>query len=86
MAVHIIPYSYGFIHIARMGSVYITMSVTLERFFAVVYPLRNIGAKKYLLPGTSVFAIGYNVPKVRLGVYSNILVSRKRKKLHILVY
>lgn len=32
VAVHIIPVCHGAIHVARMGSVYITMSVTLERY------------------------------------------------------
>ncbi|XP_059095091.1 uncharacterized protein LOC131889889 [Tigriopus californicus] len=63
IAVHIIPFSHGAIHVARMGTVYITMSVTLERFFAVVHPLKKFGAKKFLLPGTAVFSLVYNLPK-----------------------
>ena len=61
----IAPFGYGALHVARMGSVYITMSVTLERFFAVVYPLKPFKAKKFLLPGTAIFSVLYNLPKVR---------------------
>lgn len=64
--VHLYPFSHGAIHVARMGSVYITMSVTLERFFAVVHPLKNFKAKRFLLPGTAIFSIAYNLPKVRV--------------------
>ncbi len=49
-----------------MGSVYITMSVTLERFFVVVYPLKKIRIKKVLLPVVAALALLYNLPKVRV--------------------
>ncbi len=64
VAVHFISYTHGALHIARTGSVYVTMSVTLERYFAIVYPLKHFTIKKYLLPTTVFFAIAYNVPKV----------------------
>ena len=64
VAVHLIPFAHGAIHVARMGSVYITLAVTLERFFAVVHPLRNFWAKKFLLPGVAVLSLTYNLPKV----------------------
>jgi hypothetical protein len=48
-----------------MGSVYITMSVTLERFFVVVYPLKKFRiSKKVLLPLVAVLSLLYNLPKV----------------------
>jgi hypothetical protein len=39
VSVYIIPVVYGMIGVARTGSVYFTMSVTLERYFAIVRPL-----------------------------------------------
>uniref|UniRef100_A0A915HUV3 G-protein coupled receptors family 1 profile domain-containing protein n=1 Tax=Romanomermis culicivorax TaxID=13658 RepID=A0A915HUV3_ROMCU len=36
-----VPIVYAFSHIAQTGSVYITVSVTIERFIAVVYPDRS---------------------------------------------
>ena len=55
----------GLIHVARTGSVYVTMSVTLERYFAIVHPLKDfVVAKKFLLPITAIFSIAYNIPKV----------------------
>ena len=31
---------YGFMHIFRVGSVYVTLAVTYERFLSVVFPLK----------------------------------------------
>ncbi len=64
VAVHILPLLHGLLHLARTGSVYVTMAVTLERYFAIVHPLRDFKAKKYLLPAAILFAIIYNIPKV----------------------
>lgn len=36
LSVYIIPVLYGMIGVARTGSVYLTMAVTLERYFAIV--------------------------------------------------
>lgn len=60
---HLIPFSHGAIHVARMGSVYITMSVTLERFFVVVYPLKKFRIRKFLLPIVAALSLLYNLPK-----------------------
>ena len=30
------------VHISRVGSVFVTLSVTVERFVAIVYPLQRI--------------------------------------------
>jgi hypothetical protein len=50
------------------------MSVTLERYFAIVHPLKHFTIKKYLLPVTVVFAVLYNVPKVsRQKFFSHVL-------------
>ena len=60
----IMPVSYGLTHLARVGSVFATLSVTLERFFAIVFPFKDVDVvKRWLIPGTVIFTIVYNVPK-----------------------
>ncbi|XP_059087651.1 FMRFamide receptor-like [Tigriopus californicus] len=60
----IMPVCYGFTHVFRVGSVYSTLSVTMERFFAIVLPFKDFEIlKKWLVPGTAIFAISYNIPK-----------------------
>ena len=49
--------------VARTGSVYLTMSVTLERYFAIVRPLSSFYMKRWLVPISIVFAIFYNFPR-----------------------
>ena len=58
------PILHGLIHVARSGSVYVTMAVTIERYFAIVHPLKDFKIKKALLPIAVIFAIVYNIPKV----------------------
>jgi hypothetical protein len=36
----LLPICYGLVHTFRVGSVFSTLSVTLERFFAIVFPLK----------------------------------------------
>ena len=57
------PVCYGLLHVARSGSVYVTMAVTIERYFAIVHPLKDFKMKKALLPLAMAFAIIYNIPK-----------------------
>ena len=54
---------YGFAHIGRVGSVFMTLSVTLERFFAIVYPLKRLRLKTILIAGSTLVAVGYNIPR-----------------------
>ena len=60
---HLIPVCHGLIGVCRTGSVYLTMAVTLERYFAIVRPLSHFKAKRFLLPASLAFAAAYNVPK-----------------------
>jgi hypothetical protein len=61
---HIMPISYGLTHTARVGSVFATLSVTLERFFAIVFPFKDVDVvKRWLIPTTVIFTITYNIPK-----------------------
>ena len=55
---------HGLTHTARTGSVYITMAITIERYFATVHPFKRFEVKKILLIGSCLFAIIYNIPKV----------------------
>ena len=57
------PFGYGLGHIGRVGSVFVTVSVTIERYFAIVHPLKHFRGKKYLLLIPSLIAIVYNIPK-----------------------
>ena len=54
---------YGFAHIGRVGSVFMTLSVTIERFFAIAYPLKKIQLKRGLILFSVLGAIVYNVPR-----------------------
>ena len=62
-SVYVIPIVYGMIGIARTGSVYLTMSVTLERYFAIVRPLASFRIKRCLIPISITFAGLYNIPR-----------------------
>ena len=48
---------------ARTGSVYTTMAITLERYFAIVQPLATFTCKKILGPLSVTFAILWNLPR-----------------------
>ena len=61
--IYIMPVGYGLGHIGRVGSVFVTVSVTIERYFAIVHPLKHFRGKKYLLLIPSLMAIVYNIPK-----------------------
>ena len=40
-----------------------TLSVTIERFFAIVYPLRRTSLTSPLIVGSIVFSMLYNIPR-----------------------
>ena len=82
---HIIPFGMGLVGVARTGSVYMTMSITVERYFAIVHPLKDfIALKKYLLPATITFSLIYNIPKV---FHTNFVNVRhpKSKLCHLIL-
>ena len=53
----------GFAHIGRVGSVFVTISVSFERYLSVRYPNNNFKIKKWLIPLPIAFSILYNLPK-----------------------
>ena len=64
---------YGFAHIGRVGSVFITLSVTIERFFAITYPLKKLNLKRWLILSSVSGAVLYNLPRffeLRYGLHS----------------
>ena len=61
--VYIMPIGYGLAHIGRVGSVFITVSVTIERYLAIVHPLQHFRGKKYLLYIPTIMTVIYNIPK-----------------------
>jgi len=61
--VHVLPMGFGLGHIGRVGSVFVTVSVTIERYFAICHPLRHFSGKKYLLVIPILSSILYNIPK-----------------------
>uniref|UniRef100_A0A5S6QE68 G_PROTEIN_RECEP_F1_2 domain-containing protein n=1 Tax=Trichuris muris TaxID=70415 RepID=A0A5S6QE68_TRIMR len=64
-----VKYCYPLSNAAQTGSIYITMSVTLERYLAVVHPRRscftcNVGTTRPVIAGVVVFAVLFNFSKV----------------------
>ena len=62
-AIHHLHSRYGFAHIGRVGSVFITLSVTIERFFAITYPLKKLDLKRWLIFSSVSGAVLYNLPR-----------------------
>ena len=78
MFVHIMPVSYGLTLTFRLGSVLATLSVTLERFFAIVLPLKDVRRfKKWLIPGSII--ITGNVVQTHFynDVVDNLIITVK---------
>ena len=53
----------GFAHIGRVGSVAVTVSISIERYLNCCQPNDKFMFKSLLLPAPIIFAILYNVPK-----------------------
>ena len=56
-------FSYGLAHVGRVGSVVLTLSISIERYCSVCHSTCHFRAKSLLLPLPIAFAIIYNVPK-----------------------
>eukprot|EP00095_Tigriopus_kingsejongensis_P002816 snap_masked-scaffold80_size398941-processed-gene-0.0 protein:Tk02816 transcript:snap_masked-scaffold80_size398941-processed-gene-0.0-mRNA-1 annotation:"fmrfamide receptor" len=61
-----LPFLYGFVHVSKVGSVFTTLAVSLERYFAVCKPLwiriRRCHPATYIVIVT-LFALGFNITK-----------------------
>ena len=61
-----LPSVYALTHVAKVGSVFTTLAVSLERYFAVCKPLwihiRRCHPANYIV-SVVVFAVGFNIPK-----------------------
>ena len=55
--------SFGLAHTGRVGSVLLTLCISIERYCSVCHSTCNFRAKSLLLPTPIVFAIVYNLPK-----------------------
>lgn len=65
---HIVPVVYPLANMVQTASVYLTLTVSLERFVAVCHPLRarslcTCGRAKLYVIGIIVFSVIYNLPK-----------------------
>lgn len=65
---HIVPVVYPLASMVQTASVYLTLTVSLERFVAVCHPLRarslcTCGRAKLYVIGIMVFSVIYNLPK-----------------------
>ena len=76
-------YRYGFVHIGRVGSVLLTLSVTVERFFAIVYPLKRIRRTRFLIYSSVIGAIAYNVPRFFEFKTNYMQISEENKTLNV---
>lgn len=82
--------------IARSGSVYCTVAVTLERFYATTKPFASNGwIKKGLMPIIFLCSICYNIPKffelkTHTSIFTNetmiVATSLRRNPIYISVY
>ena len=56
-------FSYGLAHIGRVGSVVLTLSISIERYCSVCHSTCTFRAKSLLIILPVAFAIIYNIPK-----------------------
>ena len=53
----------GFVHIGRVGSVFVTIAITIERYVVVCHRASEFKGKFLLIPLPIISAILYNIPK-----------------------
>ena len=76
----LLPFLYGLTHVSKVGSVFTTLAVSLERYFAVCRPLwiriRRCHPAMYIILVT-VFAFAFNIPKfLEFEVSFQLIMSR----------
>ena len=57
------PYRIGFAHIGRVGSVAVTVSLSVERYLETCHPTKTFSSKHLLIILPISFAVLYNIPK-----------------------
>ena len=60
---HILLFRIGLVNIGRVGSVGVTVSITIERYLSICHTNNNYRHKSMLLIIPFLFAVLYNVPK-----------------------
>ncbi|XP_059086961.1 uncharacterized protein LOC131883495 [Tigriopus californicus] len=86
--------SYGLAHVSRVGSISLTLSVTIERYYSVCHPLSQFKIKRYLLTISLLFAIVYNIPRffelslyeTKSGDYGVVTTDLRRNPYYSLLY
>lgn len=93
-----VPVSYfffGLIHIFRVGSVCMNVGVNLERFSAVLYPMRPMRWRRYFFGAVVLLSTVYNLPKffefmvkrsAKSGIQYIATTSLRRNKLYFKLY
>ena len=61
----------------RVGSVCMAICVNVERMYAVVFPLKTVGWRRYMLPVCLAVATLYNIPKVNKGCHAYYNVKER---------
>ena len=67
---------FGFAHIGRVGSVFATLMVTIERFVAVWCPLQRLKSTKTLLSISIIGSLIYNIPRFLEFESTTVYVNR----------
>ena len=86
----LLPFLYGLTHVSKVGSVFTTLAVSLERYFAVCKPLwiriRRCHPAMYIILVT-VFAFAFNIPKfLEFEVNMTILFIKITKVLEFILF
>ena len=77
-------FSYGILQIGRVGSVFTTLSVAVDRFYAIKYPLKMIERSHLFICICFTFSILYNIPRFLEfeTSYSNHLIDESNGTFH----
>ena len=67
---------FGLAHIGRVGSVFATLMVTIERFVAVWCPLQRLKSTKTLLSISIIGSLIYNIPRFLEFESTTVYVNR----------
>lgn len=92
--VFVLPVCYGLAHVSRVGSISLTLSVTIERYYSVCHPLSQFQIKRHLLTISLLFAIVYNIPRFfelslrgdKPGEYEIVTTDLRRNPYYALLY